>query len=89
MLLWSAAVALLFNAKISAWTSVAIALVINEPFSSAKAVTSLTSAVAVAQFPQKVWVNGAKRSAYIKEPAWPMSRASPTACSESEIAAAG
>ena len=48
MLLWSAAVALSFNAKISAWTSVAIALVINEPFSSPQAVTSLTSVVAVA-----------------------------------------
>ena len=48
MLLWSAAVALSFNARISAWTSAPIALVINEPFSSAKAVTSLTSAVAVA-----------------------------------------
>ena len=60
MLLWNAAVALSFNAKISAWTSAPIALVINEPFSSAQTVTSLTSAVAVAQFPQKVWVNEAQ-----------------------------
>ena len=44
----SAAVALLFDANISALTSVAIACVIDEPLSLAKAVTSLISAVAVA-----------------------------------------
>src|SRR3954453_16440086 len=89
VIIWIASEALPDSANTQPFCIVPRAFHNAAPFSSANRTTSLDCAFAAAYFVQRILVNDVCNCAYIKVPAWPLSRACSSASSASASAISG